>query len=328
MKTMMMANGLPWVVQAHQKANREGRTGRWTKKTMVMTMITVMTWHKNGITKVWQCSNMPVSLENIVSCDEPEEAALLQRQKMFQVLSVKLAQQHLLLRNKWSRLKQNLSRQIGNHFTAKSFTTPNPFIQKKCEACFPPSSPFKKIFLITHCIVWSNLVACILFSPRTIPHLFLTLLQAKPFQHSGSSTIVLKEVWDCSLFDATIFGGVKIQDPICAIWQIFCTGNGINEQSNKGTGYAWPSSNCWPGSVYFTFILHKHLSSQLSFKIDKGLREVYYTNTQTEIGVNCKRYSTAMSAAQCSWNSMVFSRFHFFIEMFLAHSITLYINIW
>ena len=28
MKTIMMANGLPWVVQAHQKANREGRTGR------------------------------------------------------------------------------------------------------------------------------------------------------------------------------------------------------------------------------------------------------------------------------------------------------------
>ena len=153
MKTIMMANGLPWVVQAHQKANREGRTGRWTNKTMVMTMITVVTWHKNGITKVWQCSNMPVSLENIVSCDEPEEAALLQRQKMFQVLSVKLAQQHLLLRNKWSRLKQNLSRQIGNHFTAKSFTTPTPFIQKKCEACFLPSSTFKKKFLITHCIV-------------------------------------------------------------------------------------------------------------------------------------------------------------------------------
>ena len=78
----------------------------------------------------------------------------------------------------------------------------------------PPIIPFQKVFLITHCIVWSNLVACILFSPRTIPHLFLTLLQAKPFQHSGSSIIVLKEVWDCSLFDATIFGGVKIQDPI------------------------------------------------------------------------------------------------------------------
>ena len=118
---------------------------------------------------------MPVSLENIVSCDEPEEAALLQRQKMFQVLSVKLAQQHLLLRNKLSRLKQNLSRQIGNHFTAKSFTTPAPFIQKNVKHASPHHPLSKKI--ITHCIVWSNLVACILFSPRTIPHLFPTLLQ-------------------------------------------------------------------------------------------------------------------------------------------------------
>ena len=177
-----------------------------------------------------------------------------------------------------------------------------------------------------HCVVKPGRMHSFL-SPHNSPSL-PDLTPGKPFQHSGScSTIVLKELKDCSLFDATMF---KIQDPIhiCAIWQIFCTGNGFNEQSDKGTGYAWPSSNCWPGSVYFTFILHKHLSSQLSFKIDKGLREVYYTNTQTEIGVNCKRYSTAMSAAQCSWNSMVFSRFHFFIEMFLAHSITLYINTW
>ena len=94
MKTIMMTNGIPWVEQAHQRANREGRTGRWTKKTVVMTMINVMTWHKKRITKV--------------SCDQPEEATLLQRQKMLQVLSVKLAQQHLLLCNKWSRLKQKL----------------------------------------------------------------------------------------------------------------------------------------------------------------------------------------------------------------------------
>ena len=37
-------------------------------------------------------SNLAVQLENIVSCDQPEEAALLQRQKMLQVLGVKLAQ--------------------------------------------------------------------------------------------------------------------------------------------------------------------------------------------------------------------------------------------
>ena len=167
---MMMANGLPWVVQAHQKANREGRTGRWTKKTMVMTMITVMTWHKNGITKVWQCSNMPVSLENIVSCEQPEEAALLQRQKMFQVLSVKLAQQHLLLRNKWSRLKQNLSRQIGNHFTAKSFTTPTPFIQKKMWSMLPPIIPFQKNHHALHCLVKPGRMHSFL-SPHNSPSL-------------------------------------------------------------------------------------------------------------------------------------------------------------
>ena len=28
MKTIMMTNGIPWVEQAHQRANREGRTGR------------------------------------------------------------------------------------------------------------------------------------------------------------------------------------------------------------------------------------------------------------------------------------------------------------
>ena len=141
-----MANGLPLVVQAHQKANREGRTGRWTKKTMVMTMITVMTWHKNGITKVWQCSNMPVSLENIVSCDQPEEAALFQRQKMLQVLSVKLTQQHLLLRNKWSRLKQ---------FYCKIIYDSKPFYTKKMWSMLPPIIPFQKNFPhhALHCLV-------------------------------------------------------------------------------------------------------------------------------------------------------------------------------
>ena len=153
----------------------------------------------------------------------------------------------------WSK---NLSRQIGNHFYYKIINVHNPFYAKISEVCFPPSSPFKKVFPITDCIVWSNLVAGILFFPRTIPHLCPTLLQAKPLQHSGSC-IVLKELWDCSLFDATIFGGRKDSRPHIYVQfdKYFALAMESMNNLTRGldNGYAWPSSNCWPVHCLFHF---------------------------------------------------------------------------
>ena len=114
--------------------------------------------------------------------------------------------------------------------------------------------------IITDCIVWSNLVAGILFFPRTIPHLCPTLLQAKPLQHSGSC-IVLKELWDCSLFDATIFGGRRDSRPHIYVQcdKYFAPAMALMNNLTRGLdmlGHRPIFDQC---SVYFTFTLHKHL---------------------------------------------------------------------
>ena len=111
----------------------------------------------------------------------------------------------------------------------------------------PPIIPFQKSLAHhgLHCLV--NLVAGIIFFPRTIPHLCPTLLQAKPLQHSGSC-IVLKELWDCSLFDATIFGGRKDSRPHIYVQfdKYFALAMESMNNLTRGldNGYAWPSSNC------------------------------------------------------------------------------------